>query len=172
MVFLSELYNNASKARIPFVFYSGNGDTLDSHRSTEVTIQNMTFGGIQGFTRKPSTSWFNDNGEFAGIVHQERNVTFVLFDFAGHQVPLYSPENAFIFLREFVLGNNPNGTVITASGTTTIVGGETPTLLNNDVLPGQEGIYVGSVVTTSTFTYPSATIAAWSHFTATASILP
>ena len=53
----------------------------------------MTFGGKQGFTRKPSTIWTNDRGEFAGIVHQERNWTFALFDGAGHLVPQNQPEN-------------------------------------------------------------------------------
>lgn len=77
-----------------------------------------------------------------------------------------------MFLREFVLGNNSNGTVLIASGTTTAVGGETSTSLARDVSPGQEGIYVGSLVTTSTFTYPLATIAAWSSLTSTASIFP
>ncbi|CAL1714177.1 unnamed protein product [Somion occarium] len=168
MVFLSELHANASKHGIPFIFYSGNSDALDSHRSTEMTIQNMTFGGIQGFTRKPSTPWYDDDGNFAGIVHQERNVTFLLFSTAGHQVPLYQPAQALTFLREFVLGDNPNGTVITASGTTNVVGGETPTLFANNILRGQDGIYVGSIVTQSTFTYPSATIAAWDRFTSTA----
>lgn len=51
-----------------------------------------------------------------------------------------------MFLREFVLGNNSNGTVLIASGTTTAVGGETSTSLARDVSPGQEGIYVGSLV--------------------------
>ena len=32
--------------------------------------QNTTFGGIQGFTQKPETLWYNDAGKFAGIVHQ------------------------------------------------------------------------------------------------------
>ena len=58
-----------------------------------VTIQNVTFGGKQGFTRKPSTVWTNDRGEFAGIVHQERNWTFALFNKAGHLVPQNQPEN-------------------------------------------------------------------------------
>ena len=55
----------------------------------------MTFGvpPVQGFTRKPSTPWFNDDGGFAGIIHQERNLTYVLFNGAGHMVPQYQPAN-------------------------------------------------------------------------------
>ena len=54
-------------------------------------FQNTTFGGIQGFTRMPSTHWFDDSGEFAGIVHQERDWTYVLVEGAGHLVPQYQP---------------------------------------------------------------------------------
>ena len=49
--------------------------------------QNTTFGGIQGFTRQPATPWHDDSGKFAGIVHQERNWTYVLFSDASHTVP-------------------------------------------------------------------------------------
>jgi carboxypeptidase D len=51
----------------------------------------MTFGGIQGFTRKPSTPFSDDHGNFAGIVHQERGLTYALFHGASHQVPQSVP---------------------------------------------------------------------------------
>ena len=70
---------------------------------------------------------------------------------------------AFVFLREFVLGNNQTGLVTNSSGTVTVVGGENSTLAGT-VHPGQLGIYVGSGTTQSTYTYPSATIAAWNSF--------
>ena len=54
-------------------------------------VQNTTFGGIQGFTRKPATPWYDDDGEFAGIVHQERNWTYALVYGAGHQIPMWQP---------------------------------------------------------------------------------
>ena len=58
----------------------------------------MTFGGTQGFTRKPSTPWSDDHGQFAGIVHQERNVTYALFQNAGHLVPGSVPEAVYPYL--------------------------------------------------------------------------
>ena len=61
-------------------------------------IQNTTWGGIQGFSRKPSTPWFDDSGNFAGIVHQERNLTFALFKGASHLVPQKVPAAAFVLL--------------------------------------------------------------------------
>jgi carboxypeptidase D len=52
----------------------------------------MTFGGAQGFTRKPSTPWYDDDGQFAGIIHQERSVLYALFDGSGHFVPAQKPK--------------------------------------------------------------------------------
>jgi hypothetical protein len=70
-------------------------DLTISNIETQLTqtwfLQNTTFGGIQGFSRKPSTPWTDDAGNFAGIVHQERNWTYVLFAGAGHTVPFSKP---------------------------------------------------------------------------------
>jgi carboxypeptidase D len=63
---------------------------FNNHNS--VSLQNTTFGGVQGFSRKPATRWYDDSGKFAGIVHQERNWTYVLFDNVGHTVPADLPE--------------------------------------------------------------------------------
>ncbi|KAI8982714.1 alpha/beta-hydrolase [Trametes punicea] len=163
IAFLSDLATNASAANVSIIFYSGNDDSLVQHHGTEVIIQNMTFGGVQGFTRKPSTPWFDDDGNFAGIVHQERGLAYVLFAGAGHLVPMWRPAQALVFLREFVLGDNLNGTV---SGTI-IVGGENSTLAN-DYLPGGNEIFYGSSATQGTSTIPAATQAAWNSFIATA----
>lgn len=103
------------------VLYAGNDDSLVGHRGTErmypasldgvvlhclvlklffflVAIQNMTFGGIRGFTARPSTPFYDDDGKFAGIIHQERNVTYALFDGAGHMVPRDKPQAVSISL--------------------------------------------------------------------------
>lgn len=106
MVFFTEMATNASQHGVGVIIYSGNNDALVPHWGSEstlnviycivfitlkneyaVTIQNTTFGGIQGFTKKPATPWTTNNGTFAGIVHQERNWTYVLFSDAGHLVP-------------------------------------------------------------------------------------
>lgn len=79
----------------------------------------------------------------------------------------YSPLQAYVMLREFILGNNQTGLVTNFSGTVSVVGGES-TSLAAEVLPGQSGIYVGEGSTQSTYTYPSATIAAWESFIDTA----
>lgn len=111
--FLSELATNSSKHGIPWTFLSAQGDalsgpmpTLSEEPSTSpslssvwytsnltVVIQNTTFGGIRGFTQAPSTAWYGPNGGVAGVVHQERNVTFILFQEAGDQIPIWQPRN-------------------------------------------------------------------------------
>jgi carboxypeptidase D len=156
--------------------YSGNDDSLLPHRGTEsqlygfrrlgpfklklsiATIQNTTFGGTQGFMKKPSTTWTDDSGNFAGIIHQERNWTYALFHGASHLVPQKVPEAAFTFFREFILGTNQTGFYSPESGS--VVGGD-DSALEGDFLPGNPGIFGGSISTTTTYTYPAATVTAW-----------
>ncbi|KAF8216863.1 Alpha/Beta hydrolase protein [Mycena galopus ATCC 62051] len=165
MNFLSEFATNMTAHNIAVILYSGNDDSLIQHRGTEVTIQNTTFGGIQGFTRQPSTPWSDDAGNFAGIVHQERGWTYVLFDGAGHLVAAKTPAAALTFVREFVFGSNATGSVVkTPAGTTMVVGGENASQLIGDVLPGSKGIVYNVGTATSTLVYPEATIAAWNTF--------
>ncbi|CAL1716100.1 unnamed protein product [Somion occarium] len=168
VAFLSELATNATANNVSIVFYSGNDDAQVQHRGTEVIIQNFTFGGIQGFIKRPSTAWFDDDGNFAGIVHQERNLTYILFTGAGHLVPEWKPAAALVFLREFVLGNNQTGLVL---NDTTVVGGDNSSLAN-DVLPGGTLLYYGSATTAGKFTVAAATLASWESFIATATIAP
>ncbi|KIM79111.1 hypothetical protein PILCRDRAFT_823685 [Piloderma croceum F 1598] len=169
MLFFSELATNATKHGVSIIITSGNDDTLVAHRSSEVVIQNMTFQGIQGFTRKPSTPWFGNDGSLAGIVHQERNVTYALFLRAGHQIPMYQPANAATFLREFILGSNMTGLLVPNS--TTVIGGEDPQLAG-DIVPGNSAIFYGSATTASSSIAPSATFASWASFLATATVVP
>jgi carboxypeptidase D len=93
MVFLDELMADASQHGVSVILYSGNDDSLISHFGTQVVIQNTTFGGVQGFTKEPGTPWTDDEGNLAGVIHQERNLTYALFLNAGHQVPFYAPKN-------------------------------------------------------------------------------
>ncbi|KIJ47957.1 hypothetical protein M422DRAFT_28501 [Sphaerobolus stellatus SS14] len=163
--FLTQLATNSSQRNVSWVIYSGNDDMLVAHFGSQAAIQNTTFGGIQGFSKPPSTPWFGDDGQMAGIVHQERNVTFVLFKDSGHLVPQYQPERALTFVREFILGSNKNGTV---NSDGSIVGGNSTTFVNN-VLPGfTNPIFTGSGTTAGSTFWPSATIAAWESFIATA----
>lgn len=164
IAFLSDLATNMTAEDVGVVLYSGNNDALIPHRGTEVTIQNTTFGGIRGFTRRPSTPWTDDQGNFAGIVHQERGWTYALFDDAGHLVPQQKPEAAFTFFQQFVFGNNETGLVVDA--TLPAVGGESADFLSG-IIPGKAEILVGEDGTvTSTYAAPAATREAWSAYMA------
>ncbi|KAH9479549.1 Carboxypeptidase Y-like protein [Psilocybe cubensis] len=153
---------NATARGVGVVLFSGNDDMLIPHRGTEIAIQNTTFGGIQGFTRKPSTPWKNDKGEFGGVVHQERGWTYGLLYASGHLFGQSNPVSAFTFLREFILGNNPTGLVKSQGGSVTVVGGEVQSLAG--VLQGGDNIYYGNGATQSTYVFPAATRAAWKTF--------
>ncbi|PIL24661.1 hypothetical protein GSI_12545 [Ganoderma sinense ZZ0214-1] len=170
MAFLTDLAANASEKQVAVMLYSGNDDSLVAHRGTEVVIQNTTFGGIQGFSRRPSTPWVDDAGLVGGVVHQERNWTYVLVEGAGHLIPYHNPFRAFTVLREFILGHNTTGLLVSGPGGDISVAGGELAALAVDAIQGQTGIAVGSVFTTSTFNYPAATIAAWDAFIATATL--
>ena len=53
------------------------------------------------------------------------------------------------------------------SGGVTVIGGEDPSL-GGEVMTGQAGIYYGSATTASTYFFPSATVAAWDAYVASA----
>ncbi|KLO06645.1 alpha/beta-hydrolase [Schizopora paradoxa] len=162
IVFLSELATNASKHGVTVIIYSGNDDSVVAHYASEVAIQNTTFGGIQGFSKKPQTPFTDDSGKFAGIVHQERGWVYALFDNAGHEVPEFAPEAAFVFFRDFILGDSKVGLVESGGN---VVGGEgASSLLVGDILYGTSSILFGNGTSTSLFAYPSATIASWEKY--------
>ncbi|KAF9525356.1 Alpha/Beta hydrolase protein [Crepidotus variabilis] len=158
--FFNALATNATKKNVGIHLISGNNDALVAHFGTEVAIQNTTFGGIQGFTRQPSTPWNTSDGKFAAVVHQERGWTYALFYDAGHMIPRNKPLAAYEFFRDFVLGKGNIGTVTSPKpGITTVVGGEDPKL--KGVIRGADPIYYGSGATQSTYVFPAATRAAW-----------
>ncbi|KAF9244678.1 alpha beta-hydrolase [Melanogaster broomeanus] len=160
------LATNATAKNMSIIIFSGNDDSLIPH------LVNTTFGGIQGFSRKPETPWYNDAGEFAGIVHQERGWTYALVLHAGHLVGYTNPVSALTLAREFFFGNNQTGLVTyTRAGALTVVGGEVSSL-GNEIMSGQAGIYYGSGTTASTYFFPTATVEAWDAYVATATGRP
>lgn len=96
--------------------YSGEWDMLINHVGTELSIQNMTWNGKQGFERKPSKSFLADDAAPdsakkmshspapAGIWAAERGVSYHLFREAGHSVFANKPREMFAFVRDVVVG--------------------------------------------------------------------
>lgn len=77
---------------------------------------------------------------------------------------------AFVLLREFILGNNRTGLVTTSRGHTTVIGGEDKNFAG--IITGQPEIYYGSGTTQFTYTAPTLTIAEWETFIAVATATP
>ncbi|KAF8119525.1 Alpha/Beta hydrolase protein [Boletus edulis] len=166
MAFLTDLATNATVQDMKIILYSGNDDSLIPHFGTQIVIQNTTFGGIQGFTRRPETPWCNDAGEFAGIVHQERGWAYILVAHAGHLLAYSNPTSALALAREFIFGDNTAG-LVANDGSGTVIGGEESSL-GDEIMRGQAGIYYGHATTASTYFFPSSTVAAWDSYIATA----
>ncbi|KAJ3868604.1 alpha/beta-hydrolase [Lentinula novae-zelandiae] len=159
--FMDELMANATAENIGILWFSGNDDALSAHFSLEVAIQNTTWDGIQGFTRRPNTTWYDDNGIPSGIVHEERGLMYALVYGAGHQINTVHPERVFAFIRDFFVGDMYTGLVnATAKDTTT---SNDPGALPDGVVPGQREIYYGS----KTVTWPEATITAFNNHLST-----
>jgi carboxypeptidase D len=71
-------------------------------------------------------------------------------------------------MREFVLGNNPTGSLVTSrTGAVSVVGGENQSL--SGIIPGPDPVYYGNGgggATQSTYLFPAATRSAWKTFIA------
>ncbi|KAJ6624992.1 Alpha/Beta hydrolase protein [Mycena sp. CBHHK59/15] len=160
--FMDELAANATKGGVGIVWYSGNDDALTTHWSTEVVIQNTTFGGTQGFTVKPNTSWYDDAGLYAGVVRQERGWTYGLLYGAGHQTPVINPARTFSFIRDFFIGSSKVGLVDPDTGKVhtqarPATATDIPNILPDGVITGQAEVHYK----TGLVTWPSASVSVW-----------
>ncbi|KAF3482053.1 carboxypeptidase cpdS [Arthroderma uncinatum] len=92
----------------------GDLDYVLISNGTLLSIQNMTWGGAQGFTQEPSKPLFvpyHERGSLstlagAGVMgrhHTERKLTYVELYLTGHMGPQYNPAASFRIL-EFLLG--------------------------------------------------------------------
>ncbi|KAF3400226.1 Carboxypeptidase Y [Penicillium rolfsii] len=97
--------------------YNGEWDMLLSHIGTEISIQNMTWRGAQGFSTRPqrlfyvddampvdSHHWKNATTKVAGYWAEERGVSYHLFRGAGHSVFANKPREMFAYVRDVVVG--------------------------------------------------------------------
>ncbi|GAB1204483.1 hypothetical protein APSETT445_003138 [Aspergillus pseudonomiae] len=104
---------------IPLHIYSGENDFLLNHFGTELSLQNMTWNGAQGFSQRPNRPFFSDNAApshscdrgnrtqtcdvEAGVWGSERGVTYHLFWDAGHSVFAKKPREMFAYVRDVVV---------------------------------------------------------------------
>ncbi|KAG9090428.1 hypothetical protein FS749_000535 [Ceratobasidium sp. UAMH 11750] len=78
--------------RLPkgFSLWNGLFDSIVFSEGTRITIQNLTWGGQQGF-QTPITTPFVVGGNRYGVYHTERKLTYIQFDNAGHKIPQDQP---------------------------------------------------------------------------------
>ncbi|KAJ5673856.1 Carboxypeptidase [Penicillium macrosclerotiorum] len=102
--------------------YNGEWDMLLNHIGTELSIQNMTWRGVQGFSQKPQRLFYADDpapvsdsqrstsaranvaDHVAGYWASERGVSYHLFRGAGHSVFGNKPREMFAYVRDIVVG--------------------------------------------------------------------
>ncbi|KAK6533722.1 hypothetical protein TWF694_002653 [Orbilia ellipsospora] len=70
-----------------------------------MALNNMTWGGVQGFTQRPASTFYvpyEGQGDM-GVWREERGLTFIEIKASGHMVPEYQPGAAYRHL-EYLLG--------------------------------------------------------------------
>jgi carboxypeptidase C (cathepsin A) len=70
--------------------WHGLDDAILFNLGDRITIQNLTWGGLQGYQTAPSTPLLL-NGAQKGIYHTERNLTYMEVNSAGHMIPEDQP---------------------------------------------------------------------------------
>ncbi|KAJ6179366.1 hypothetical protein N7519_009827 [Penicillium mononematosum] len=93
--------------------YSGEWDMLINHFGAELSLQNMTWRGAQGFAQKPTParahapattlSTATPTAAAAGTWTEERGVSYHLFREAGHSVFVNKPREMFSYVRDVVV---------------------------------------------------------------------
>ncbi|KAF8485110.1 alpha/beta-hydrolase [Russula ochroleuca] len=79
-------------------------DFLFTAEGTRIVLQNMTWGGVQGFQQPITEDSFIVDGIGAlGRLQSERGLTYVEIELSGHMVPAYSPIASFQ-LMEYLMG--------------------------------------------------------------------
>ncbi|WFD32400.1 hypothetical protein MSPP1_003446 [Malassezia sp. CBS 17886] len=85
------------------VIQHGTYDLVLIANGSALAIQNMTWGGKQGFHTQPHTVLRLD-GSARGVFHEERGLTYVQVDGSGHMIPEFKPKVAYK-LQNYLLGH-------------------------------------------------------------------
>jgi len=82
------------------VIVNGLADFLLIAEGARMAVQNMTWGGLQGFqTPIEEDSFVVDGFGALGTVHSERGLTFYEVALSGHMVPQYAPWSAYQIMQ-------------------------------------------------------------------------
>lgn len=89
------------------VIIHGLADFILIAEGTRIVIQNMTWGGKQGFQTPIAADTFKIDGVGSlGTSHTERGLTYLEVELSGHMVPQFSPLAAFQSMQ-YLLGMRP-----------------------------------------------------------------
>ncbi|KAK4700174.1 hypothetical protein P7C70_g6076, partial [Phenoliferia sp. Uapishka_3] len=125
----SETLLPAILAQISVLLWHGEIDGVLLSAGDLITIQNMTWGGVQGFTTAPNST-MTLNGVATGTWHTERNLTFLMVNNAGHMIPQDQPALALAVFTSFInSGGVSNGSLTSTTGSfiSGILGSPSPT---------------------------------------------
>ncbi|KAF9564818.1 alpha/beta-hydrolase [Agrocybe pediades] len=104
---LSVLPNVIDKS-VRTVIVHGLADFILIAEGTRIAIQNMTWGGAQGFHTPIENETFTvKNMGVYGNMHTERKLTYVEFFFSGHMTPQFVPWAAYNTIS-YLLGRQPS----------------------------------------------------------------
>ncbi|CAE6478473.1 unnamed protein product [Rhizoctonia solani] len=92
-----------SKLPKGFSLWQGVDDALLLSEGTKIMIQNLTWGGSQGFTKPPTTPLII-GGEKKGVYRTERKLTYIEFENAGHMIPQDQPAAALHAFKWMLYG--------------------------------------------------------------------
>ncbi|CAG8376452.1 unnamed protein product [Penicillium salamii] len=120
------LPNLVTEHNISLHLFSGEWDMLINHLGSELSLQNMTWRGAQGFSKPPNQLFYADNAapsvtknskpapattlaaatatlKAAGTWAEERGVSYHLFREAGHSTFVNKPREMFSYVRDVVV---------------------------------------------------------------------
>ncbi|KAL8276284.1 hypothetical protein RQP46_011312 [Phenoliferia psychrophenolica] len=103
-------------SQLPVLLWHGQIDSILFTNGDLVTLQNMTWNGVQGFEKAPNTT-LTLNNVTTGTWGSERNLTFVSVMNAGHMIPQDQPALALAVFTSFInTGGIGDGKLTSSSG--------------------------------------------------------
>ncbi|KAK2850753.1 hypothetical protein FQN49_005353 [Arthroderma sp. PD_2] len=90
--------------KLPIHIYQGRLDLLINHIGVEITIQNMTWNGAQGFQKSLHLEFGRQKeGKPVGLWNEERGLSYHLFLDGGHLLPADLPKEVFRYVKDVIL---------------------------------------------------------------------
>ncbi|KAF3491879.1 carboxypeptidase cpdS [Arthroderma uncinatum] len=92
--------------KLPVHIYQGRLDLLINHVGVEITIQNMTWNGAQGFQQSLHFEFDRQkDAKPVGLWNEERGLSYHLFLEGGHLLPADLPKEVFRYVKNVILKN-------------------------------------------------------------------